>query len=98
MDEIKELIHSPSIGKQIFEHKMKIENETYENTWRSFCIETDKRAVVYFSQLFIITGIMVFSIYQLMNTDRCENQAYMGLLTLLIGLIMPGPQIAKDKK
>jgi hypothetical protein len=101
-EEIKEeakLVHSPSIEKKMFEHKIKVEDKEYENTWKSGCLTMDKRAVMYFSQLSVIVGIMGFSIYQLVNIPDCQGQqSYMGLLTLLIGLLLPNPKFSgKDK-
>jgi hypothetical protein len=64
--------------------------------WRSACVLMDKNAVQYFTTIGIITGIMGFSIYKLSTNDSCESQtAYMGLLTMMIGLVAPAPQFKK---
>ena len=64
--------------------------------WRSMCLTMDKNAVQYFTTIGIITGIMGFSIYKLSTNESCESQtAYMGLLTLLLGLIAPSPAFKK---
>jgi hypothetical protein len=85
--------NSPSGQKRILQHKMDIEDEKYANTWTSCCVTLDRRAVQYFTQIVIIGGAMCFSILQLYRNESCENQqAYLGLLTLLIGLLMPSPK------
>jgi hypothetical protein len=84
---------SPSVQKTILQHRMDIEDEKYRNTWTSCCVTLDRRAVQYFTQIAIIGGSMCFSISQLYRNQSCENQqAYLGLLTLLIGLLMPAPK------
>tara|TARA_R110001606_G_scaffold375788_1_gene534184 strand:- start:268 stop:606 length:339 start_codon:yes stop_codon:yes gene_type:complete len=67
-----------------------------ENTWRSCCLKTDRRAVIYFSQMIISVGVMGFSCYQLVNLENCEAQSlYSGLLSLVVGIYLPQPKIAK---
>jgi hypothetical protein len=86
-------INSPSGQKRILQHNMDIEDERYANTWTSCCITLDRRAVQCFTQISIIGGTMAFSISQLYSNDTCESQqAYLGLLTMLIGLLMPSPK------
>ena len=64
--------------------------------WRSMCLTMDKNAVQHFMTIGIITGIMGFSIYKLSTNESCESQtAYMGLLTMMIGLVAPAPQFKK---
>ena len=77
--------------------KIEVENKnTEDTTWRSMCITADKNAIQYFTQITIITGIMSFSIYKLTTNETCEaQQAYMGLLTMLIGLVLPSPVFNK---
>lgn len=82
-----------SLEKKIAEHKISIEDEIYNDTWKSCCMELDRRAVQYFTQIIIIGGIMSFTIVQLTRLNTCEGQqAYLGLLTLLIGILIPHPQ------
>jgi hypothetical protein len=75
------------------EHRFKIENDKYKDTWVSCCMVLDRRAVMYFTQIVIIGGIMLFSIAQLYRNETCEaQQAYLGLLTMLIGILIPNPK------
>jgi hypothetical protein len=81
----------PSIQSRVLEHKIDVENE--DNRWKSCCLDVDRRAVQYFSQLSIIAGTMIFCIYQLIEIPTCEGQqAYIGLLTMLIGILVPSPK------
>ena len=67
-----------------------------DNTWHSFCMTMDKNAVQYFTTIGIISGIMACSIYKLTTNESCEAQtAYMGLLTLLLGILSPSPVFKK---
>jgi hypothetical protein len=79
-------------SSRVLEHQIHVENEENKNTWTSCCVEVDRRAVVYFSQLAVLSGMMCFCIYQLVELPRCEDQAaYLGLLTLCIGILAPSP-------
>ena len=67
-----------------------------DNTWKSCCMLIDKRAVQYFSQLFICVGVMTFCIIQLVRLDSCHDQAtYHSLLTFILGCILPNPKFNK---
>ena len=84
---------SASIERKILEHRFKVEDDKYKDTWKSCCMVLDRRAVQYFTQIIIIGGTMAFSITQLYRNDTCEGQqAYLGLLTLLIGILIPNPK------
>lgn len=89
---------SPSLQQRRLEHKWAVAEEKYNNTWKSCCMLLDRRAVQYFTQIGIITGVMMFCIYQLTSLEGCDSQqTYMGLLTLLLGILIPNPQF-NDKK
>ncbi len=83
------------------EQKIEIPASTTEigsdNTWKSCCgLELDQHAVVYFTTVGIISGIMIFAIYKLTTNESCEVQTvYMSLLTMLIGILAPNPQFKK---
>ena len=78
--------------------KSRVENKTNpDNTWTSCCFIVNKNMVQYFTQVSIIVGIMIFAIYKLSTNETPEGQTiYMGLLTMMIGLALPGP-IFKNK-
>ena len=67
-----------------------------DKTWKSCCLTCDRRAVPFFTRAFITLFVMAFCMYQLVTNDSCEAQTgYTGLLTLLLGLIVPAPNIKR---
>jgi hypothetical protein len=90
------IIRSPSVDLKILEHKFKVQDDKYKDTWDSCCLTLDRRAVQYFTQIIIIGSTMSFSISQLYRNETCEGQqAYLGLLTLLIGILIPNPKFSE---
>ena len=88
---------STSIKLKILEqeHRFKIEDDKNKDTWVSCCMVLDRRAVMYFTQIAIIGGTMAFSIAQLYRNASCEGQqAYLGLLPMLIGISIPNPKFS----
>ena len=77
----------------VVRHKFELEDKEFDTTWKSCCITLDKRATIYFTQITIIVLVMVFSIYQLLSLSSCDSQQALGLLTMLIGLIIPNPKL-----
>ncbi len=64
-----------------------------DNTWKSCCLSMDRRAVQYFTQLAVISSVMSLCIYKLATDSSCEVQtSFTGLLTLLIGVLVPSPK------
>ena len=73
------------------EHKVEIENKVIQNTWKSCCgLVMHSAPVQYFTTIAKISGIMGFCIFKLTTNGSCKSQtAYMGLLTLLLGILSP---------
>lgn len=89
-------VRTPSQHERVIEHTIDLENQQYQNTWKSCCLTVDRRAIVYFSQIIIIAFALIFCAYQLMTLKGCtDQQAYMGLFTMLIGILIPNPQIQR---
>ena len=64
-----------------------------DNTWKSCCLSMDRRAVQYFTQLAVISSVMSLCIYKLATDGSSEVQtSFTGLLTLLIGVLIPSPK------
>ena len=96
MNEETNIPKSPSIVKLEMEHKMEMENIQQQNTLRSCCYDLDKNAVQYFTTISVICSIMGFCIFKLITDETCVGQqAYMGLLTLCIGIVAPSPTFKK---
>ena len=87
---------SPSLEKIEMEHKIEMENNEQENTWRSLCLVVNKNAVMYFTQIGIIFLVMCFAVFKLItDTSDGAQTIYMSLLTLCIGVISPSPTFKK---
>ena len=68
-----------------------------ENTYRSCCLTSDKRALQFFSQFTICLGVLLFSMYKLINSKECqESQVYVGMITMIIGVYIPQPKMKND--
>jgi hypothetical protein len=86
-----------SVERKMYEHKIVAEDRAYEDTWTSCCLTVDRRATTFFTQMFIILLVMVFAIVQLIRLDDCNSQqAYLGLLTMLLGILIPSPKFNKS--
>jgi hypothetical protein len=71
-----------------------VHNVVDDNLWRSCCLVTDRRMIVFFSQLVIGLSVISFSFVQLVRQDQCEsNQLYVGLVTMIIGIFLPSPRV-----
>ena len=82
------------LEKEIIHHKFKLEDDELENYWKSCCLILDKRFCQFFSQMGVMLLIIIFCIVQLTRLDDCNNQrAYVGLLTFIVGILMPQPKI-----
>ena len=90
---------SPSLQRRHLEHVIEVENKEIDRTWKSCCgLVVHSEPIQYFTTIIIISGIMIFCILKLNTNESCESQtAYMGLLTLLLGLVAPSPVFKKNK-
>ena len=68
------------------------ESEISENSfnrkvfWKSCCFELDRRAVSFFTQLFISLMTITFCLYQLHTLPKCDSGEYLSLLTMILGV------------
>jgi len=63
-----------------------------KRTWKSACLIVDKEMVEYMTKLMISLIIIAFCIFKLVHDNSCEGQqAYLGLMTLVIGVWLPCP-------
>jgi hypothetical protein len=74
---------------------MIIDTQTEENKeWKSCCLSVDKSAVKYFTQVGILSGLIIFSAIMLVSDKECNNQRnYSSLLMVCIGVFLPQPHI-----
>lgn len=91
--------NSPSMTKRVLEHKIDVENKIIDmeekiedNTWKSACLVCNKNAVNFFTQVAIISGVMMFSIYKLSTVNTPEQETiYLSLLSACLGILSPQP-------
>lgn len=69
----------------------------FDATWRIGGKNFDKRFLVFASQIFVSISVIGFCMYQLHVNDECENQQeYISLLTLIVGIFLPEPSFRRD--
>ena len=61
--------------------------------WKSCCFKLDRRAVKFFSQLFISLIMIVFCLYKLHTVYKCDSDVYMSLLTMILGIFIEAPRL-----
>lgn len=72
-----------------------IENLEEITKWYMCCLNrtTDSRLLKFIALYIILVGILTFCILMLATSDKCEDTtAYLSLLTLIIGVVIPTPQ------
>ena len=74
--------------------ELKIQEDELENTWQSCCLTMDKRATMFFTQLIISVGIMIFCVVKLSLSKSCEDSnQWMALLTFVLGIWIKSPTL-----
>ena len=62
--------------------------------WKSCCLTLDREFTMFLTKYFILIGLMVFFAVELhFATDCSEQQLFMSMLTLIVGLAIPSPQV-----
>lgn len=84
VEERRTLKHSRSTLDDEFKRKF---------VWRSCCLELDKRAVLFFSQLFISLVVLCACITLLGLNQECTTYSrYSPMITFVVGVWLPQPQ------
>ena len=72
--------------------------EVDTNEWRSFCFKADKDFIKFFVQVAISCMILSLSIYKLcIITSNEDKSLYVSLLTLILGIYTPQPNIKNNR-
>ena len=66
-----------------------------ENLWDVGCCKLDKRCIMYFSQLAILTICIGTSLYQV-STKNDNRDFWISLLSTSCGVLLPSPRLKKD--
>ena len=68
-------------------------------TWRSCCLRADKAFVQFITQAVMVSSVMGFTFFQLVAKPDCaDQQAYLGILGIVLGVLLPSPSISNQKK
>ena len=90
--EEKKKVEPTSIQLKILEqeHRFKIEDDKYKDTWVSCCMVLDRRAVMYFTQIAIIGGTITSRM--LLRIARTNNALFANnaLSTIVVRTILKG--------
>ena len=79
-----------------YTYKMIIDTRTEDENkeWKSCCLSVDKSAVKYFTQVGILSGLIIFSSVMLISDKDCSSQRnYSSLLMVCLGVFLPQPHI-----
>ena len=69
-------------------------SENKRDMWKSCCFTIDKGSTIFFSQITICTLVISFCMYMLIHSKSCErDQLYSGILTLILGVLIPSPRV-----
>lgn len=97
--------NTPVINRELvkiqLEHDMKVADDelkfSHDTYWESCCLRVDKRAITYFGQMGVSVGIMTFCVAMLVMNQDCNTFArYSPLLTFLLGIALPQPQLHRN--
>ena len=85
-------------NKELIQHQIIVQDEeikfNHDNTYKSCCLTIDKRALNYFTQAIFSGSIIAFCIAMLStNTDCATFSRYSPLLTFVIGIWVPNPNM-----
>ncbi len=88
----------PRLDPALVAHQIAVEDDErgfeHNNYWTSCCLRMDKRAVAYFGQMGISAAIIGFTIGMMSVYKDCDTfSRYSPLLTLVVGVWLPQPQL-----
>ena len=95
---------TPELKIRCVEEELKKEQKKFEHeiddNWNCCCMKnrpTDSRMIKYLFQMAIIIAIITICLVKLAKNDLpCEQaNVYVGILTLLIGIVLPSPSSSK---
>ncbi len=87
----------PELGVLV-QHKIAVEDDErkfdHSYKWESCCLRVDKRALSFFTQAAFSAGIVAFTVgMMVVNQDCATFSRYSPLLTLVVGVWLPSPQM-----
>jgi hypothetical protein len=97
-----DLEKSQTIEKEVTTRESRNEsrNESSDesrNELKSCCFKIDHNAARFFSQIFVLIGLIVYSAVMLVVNEDCNSQRnYSSILTLCLGAFLPSPKISRN--
>ena len=83
-------------SKELIQHQIIVQDEeikfNHDNTYKSCCLTIDKRALNYFTQA-IFSGSNIHFCIAMLSTDCATFSRYSPLLTFVIGIWVPNPNM-----
>ena len=89
---------TPELKHRRIELEMKREEHELDEEWECcmFKKKTDSRLIKYLFQMCLIIAIMIMCVIKLMTTTNCtEQNTFVGILTMMVGIILPSPSMGK---
>ena len=92
MENVRISIPSTPISPRDDRVENRVENRDGRKTWKSCCLVIDREFTMFFVKYAILIGLLVFFAVELhFATDCSEQQLFMSMLTLIVGLAIPSP-------
>ena len=93
-----DLEKSQTIEKEITTREISNESRNESrNELKSCCFKIDHNAARFFSQIFVLIGLIVYSAVMLVVNEDCNSQRnYSSILTLCLGAFLPSPKISRN--
>ncbi len=87
-------MNDTDIEPRIIIHPTNHVDQNNTQSWQSCCFTINPNAVKYFTQVAILSSLIVFSVVMLVIDDRCESQRnYGSLLMVCLGCFLPAPKL-----
>ena len=88
----------PELGVLVTKHQIEVDSEErkfdHSYKWESCCLRVDKRALSFFTQAAFSAGIVAFTVGMMVVHQDCATfSRYSPLLTLVIGVWLPSPNL-----
>lgn len=78
-------------------YRVEEEEKPLRNELKSCCFKIDHNAARFFSQIFVLIGLIIYSAVMLVvNTDCNSQRNYSSILTLCLGAFLPSPKISRN--
>lgn len=79
------------------DEKEKPPKNELKREWVSCCFKIDHNAARFFSQIFVLIGLIIYSAVMLVVNQDCNSQRnYSSILTLCLGAFLPSPKISRN--